>query len=112
MSRTRSSASQEGNMIALAALRTKTVSTTSHFDLRGKAMPQGSDCISPAIIEALDWLEYGVVLVNADARVCFLNGRAQELVRTQELTVLGGQLRAGSMPQTAYLHQLIGKRSE
>ena len=98
-------------MIALAALRTKTVSTTSHFDLRGKTMPQGSDCISPAIIEALDWLEYGVVLVNADARVCFLNGRAQELVRTQELTVLGGQLRAASMPQTAYLHQLIGKHA-
>jgi len=72
-------------------------------------MAQGSDGISPAIIEALDWLDCGVLLVNADARVCFLNGRAQELVRTRELAILGGQLRAGSMPQTAYLHQMIGK---
>jgi DNA-binding CsgD family transcriptional regulator len=96
-------------MIALAGLHGKTASTTSHADFRDRAMPHGSDSISPAIIEALDWLEYGVLLVNADARVCFLNGRAQELMRMRELTILGGQLRAASMAQTAYLHQLIGK---
>jgi DNA-binding CsgD family transcriptional regulator len=98
-------------MIALAALRTKTGSTTSQFDLRGRTMAQGSDRILPAIIKALDWLDYGVLLVNADARVCFLNGRAQELVGTQELTILGGQLRAGSVSQTAYLHRMIGKHA-
>jgi DNA-binding CsgD family transcriptional regulator len=95
-------------MIALAALRSKTVSTTPLFDLRGKSM-EASDCVSPAIIEAMDWLEYGVLLVNAEARVCFINRRAQDLTRAQELSLIGGQLRAPSGSQTMILHDLIGR---
>ena len=96
-------------MIALAALRTKTVSTTSHHDLRGRTMDEASDCISPAIRDALNWLEFGVLVANADARVAFLNSRAQELLHAQELTVLGGQLRAPTLAQTTLLHELIGR---
>jgi len=95
-------------MIALAALRTKTVST-SHYDLRGRTMDEVSDGISPAIRDALNWLEYGVLVANADARVTFVNSRAQELLHAQELTVLGGQLRAGTLAQTTLLHELIGR---
>jgi DNA-binding CsgD family transcriptional regulator len=72
-------------------------------------MAEASDCISLAIRDALDWLGYGVLLVNADARVAFINSRAQELVRAQELTILAGQLRAGSLAQTALLHELISR---
>jgi DNA-binding CsgD family transcriptional regulator len=72
-------------------------------------MADASDCVSPAIIEALDWLEYGVLLVNADNRVCFLNQRAQQLVQSQELSILGGQLRAPSVTQTMVLHDLVGR---
>ncbi|MBV8834932.1 MAG: helix-turn-helix transcriptional regulator [Alphaproteobacteria bacterium] len=96
-------------MIALAALRTKTVSTTAHHDLRGRNMDEASDYISPAIRDALNWLEYGVLVVNADARVSFLNSRAQELLAAQELAVLGGQLRANTLAQTTLLHELIGR---
>lgn len=70
---------------------------------------EASDCVSPAIIEALDWLDYGVLLVNAEARVCFINRRAQQLARTQVLNLVGGQLRAASVSQTMMLHELIGR---
>jgi len=70
-------------------------------------MADASDCVSPAIIEALDWLEYGVLLVNEEARVCFINQRAQQLVQSQELNIHGRQLRAPSSPQTMALHELI-----
>jgi DNA-binding CsgD family transcriptional regulator len=95
-------------MIALAALRSKTVGATPHFDLGGKSM-EPSDCVSPAIIEAMDWLEYGVLLVDAEARVCFINRRARDLARNQELSLVGGQLRAASLSQTMILHELIGR---
>jgi len=70
-------------------------------------MADASDCVSPAIIEALDWLEYGVLLVNEEARVCFINQRAQQLVQSQELNIHGRQLRAPSVTQTMALHELI-----
>jgi DNA-binding CsgD family transcriptional regulator len=72
-------------------------------------MDEASDCISPAIRDAMNWLGYGVLVVNADARVAFLNSRAQELLHAQELVVLGGQLRAGTLAQTTLLHELIGR---
>jgi len=93
-------------MIAFAALRSKTVSATPHYDLGGRSV-ETPDCVSPAIIEAMHWLEYGVLLVNAEARVCFVNRRAQDLVHTRELSLIGGQLRAGSLSQTIVLHELI-----
>src|SRR5437588_6180462 len=104
-----SSSRQEGNMIALAALRAKTASTTAHHDLRGRTMAEVTDCTSPAIRDALNWLEYGVLVVNADARVSFVNSRAQELLSAEELVLIGGQLRTGSFAQTALLHELIGR---
>jgi len=70
---------------------------------------EAPDSVSPAIIEAMHWLEYGVLLVNAEARVCFVNRRAQDLAHAQELSLLGGQLRAGSLSQTLVLHELIAR---
>ena len=46
-------------------------------------MAEASDLISPAIRDALNWLEYGVLVVNTDARVSFINSRAQELLPEQ-----------------------------
>jgi DNA-binding CsgD family transcriptional regulator len=97
-------------MIALAALRTKTVSTAQHHDLRGQSM-EATDCISPAIIAALDYLDIGLLLVTAEARVCFVNRRAEELMQSQELNLFGGQLRAASLNQTSTLHELIGRHA-
>jgi DNA-binding CsgD family transcriptional regulator len=72
-------------------------------------MVHASDTVATAIIEALDWLEFGVLLVNAESRVCFVSRRAQRLVQSQELSVQGGQLRAASLSQTVMLHDLIGR---
>lgn len=95
-------------MITLAARRSRTVSAPPHCDLGGTSM-EAPDSISPAVIEAIHWLEYGVLLVNAEARVCFVNRRAQDLVDAQELSLIGGQLRAGSLSQTTVLHELIAR---
>lgn len=95
-------------MIIHAALRSKTASATPHYDLGGKSMG-APDSVAPAVIEAMDLLDYGVLLVNAEARVCFVNRRAQDLVHAQELSLIGGQLRADSLGQTMVLHELIAR---
>jgi DNA-binding CsgD family transcriptional regulator len=95
-------------MITRPTLRSKTVSATPHYDFGAKSR-EAPDSVSPALIEAMDWLEYGVLLVNAEARVCFVNRRAQNLVHAQELNLIGGQLRGDSLAQTIVLHELIAR---
>jgi DNA-binding CsgD family transcriptional regulator len=92
-------------MITTAALRRKTASAEPHDDLA----PEAPDFVSPAAIEAMGLLEYGVLLVDAEACVCFVNRRAQDLVRAQALSLIGGQLRAASPDQTMILHALIAR---
>jgi DNA-binding CsgD family transcriptional regulator len=95
-------------MIVHSALRREAVSATPHCDFRGKSI-EAPDSVSPAIIEVMDCLEHGVLLVNAEASVHFVNRRAQDLIHAQELSLVGQQLRAGSLRHTMILHELIAR---
>ncbi|HEY8564681.1 MAG TPA: helix-turn-helix transcriptional regulator [Beijerinckiaceae bacterium] len=61
-----------------------------------------------ALTEALDWLEQGVVLVDAAGNVAFANAAARELLaRGSGLAIAGGTLQARSPSDAAALRRLI-----
>jgi DNA-binding CsgD family transcriptional regulator len=93
-------------MIALAALRTRTMSAIPEHDLRD-AIASTARVIAPAIAEALDWLEYGLLLVDAGGRVHFVSARARALLRSRHLCIQSGFLRAQTIGETVNLHRLI-----
>src|SRR4051812_33023013 len=93
-------------MIALAALRTRTMSVIPEHDLRDDAAP-ASGLIAPAVAEALNWLECGLLLVDAGAWIHFVNARARELLRSRQFCLQGGQLRARTVGETVNLHRVI-----
>jgi DNA-binding CsgD family transcriptional regulator len=93
-------------MIALAGLRARSFSTTSEHH-EGDATPQ--HVVVSAIMETLDWLEYGVVLVDEHANVLFASAATKQFFRTHRITKSSGVLRAPSAAETSNLHQMIAR---
>src|SRR6266568_7981521 len=93
-------------MIALAALRTRTMSAISEYDPSDDSAP-ASGSIAAALFEATNWLEYGLLLVDAGGQVHFASAKARELLRSRQLSIQCGQLRAQSIGETVNLHRLI-----
>jgi DNA-binding CsgD family transcriptional regulator len=69
--------------------------------------PSGS--IRPAVIEALNWLEYGLLLVDGGSRVHFASGTAERQLQSGELFVKAGQLRTRTTGETVNLHRLVAR---
>lgn len=93
-------------MIALAALRTRTMSAIPEYDPSDDIV-SASRLIAPAVAEALDWLEYELLLVDAGGRVHFVSAKARERLRSRQLCIQSGQLRAQTISETVNLHRLI-----
>jgi len=56
----------------------------------------------------LDQLSTGLVLVDTEGKVCFLNRKAEQIINAQPgLSIVSGKLAASSMRETAHLQQLI-----
>ena len=93
-------------MIALAALRTRTMSAIPEYDPTDE-IASAPGWPGPAVAEALNWLEYGLLLVDAGGRVHFASAKAQQLLRQRQLCIQSGQLRAQTLNETIDLHRLI-----
>jgi DNA-binding CsgD family transcriptional regulator len=93
-------------MIALAALRTRTMSAIPEHDPRHD-IASASGLIAPAVAEALNCLEYGMLLVDAGGRVHFVSAKAQQFIESRQLCIQSGQLRAQTLGETVNLHRLI-----
>jgi DNA-binding CsgD family transcriptional regulator len=75
--------------------------------------PEPLDDIAPGLAEALNRLDQGVFLVDADARVVFASTVAKELLaERRRLWLGGGVLRAQSAAETIALHRLIARYSK
>lgn len=96
-------------MIAFAALRTRTMSVIRDFDLQDDGVVSAPGSIASAVIEALNWLEHGLLLLDGDSRVYFASARAQQQVHSGQLFVVAGQLRARTIGETVNLHRLVAR---
>jgi DNA-binding CsgD family transcriptional regulator len=96
-------------MIAFTALRTRTMSVIRNFDPQDDGVVSAPGSIASAVAEALNWLEYGLLLVDAGSLVHFASGKAQRLLQSGPLYVQAGQLRARTSGETVNLHRLVAR---
>jgi DNA-binding CsgD family transcriptional regulator len=61
------------------------------------------------VAEALNWLDYGLLLVDAGSLVHFASGKAQRQLQSGQLYVQAGQLRARTSGETVNLHRLVAR---
>jgi DNA-binding CsgD family transcriptional regulator len=82
-------------MIALAALNpTPSAGRTQSQDSLGVEAPDGS--LLAALMEACNWLQHGILLVDAARRIHFANAKAQQQLLSRYLFVKRGRLAASS----------------
>jgi DNA-binding CsgD family transcriptional regulator len=96
-------------MIAFAALQTRTLSVVRDFDPQDHAVASASGSIAWAVVEALNRLEYGLLLVDGGSRVHFASTRSQQQLNSGQLTLVAGQLRARTIGETVNLHRLVAR---
>jgi DNA-binding CsgD family transcriptional regulator len=96
-------------MIAMAALRPRPITSIPDYDLQDDGVTLASASIGSAVIEALNRLEYGILLVDGDSRVHFASGKSQQQIHSGQLPVVAGQLRARTVGETVNLHRLIAR---
>lgn len=98
-------------MIALSALRARSVSMTNQEDFSIVTGPETASCgpVFRGLTEALNWLEHGVLLVDRTARVRFASAVASRYLDNGRLKVANGVLRAHSAAETIALHRLIAR---
>jgi DNA-binding CsgD family transcriptional regulator len=96
-------------MIAFAALRTRAMTAIPDYDPQDEGVIPASASIGSAVIEALNWLEYGLLLVDRDSRVHFASGSSQQQLHSGHLHIVAGQLRARTIGETVNLHRRIAR---
>jgi DNA-binding CsgD family transcriptional regulator len=96
-------------MIAFAALRTRTIPVMRDFDPQDDGVVSAPGSIATAVIEALSWLEYGLLLVDGDSRVHFASAKAQQQLDSGQLSLVAGQLRTRTIGETVNLHRLVAR---
>lgn len=66
--------------------------------------------IADGLVEALDWLEQGIVLLGRDGRVLFASAVAHELLTAERgLAISGGVLQVRSSAEAATLRHLVAR---
>jgi DNA-binding CsgD family transcriptional regulator len=96
-------------MIALAALRPRSMTAIPDYDPQDDGVAPAPPSIGSAVIEALNRLDYGILLVDGEARVHFASGASQQQIQSGQLPVVAGQLRARTVGETVNLHRLIAR---
>lgn len=93
-------------MIAFAALQTRTMSVIRNHDPLDEGLVPAPGSIATAVIEAMNCLDCGILLVDGDCRVHFASTRAQQLL-SGELYIQGGLLRAKAISEMISMRRLV-----
>lgn len=94
-------------MIALTAHRTQTMSVIPAEDADDPAAELARGAIAAALREACDLLGYGLLLVDATARVHYANARARQQLNSPDLFIEHDLLRAASVEEAfGVCHQI------
>ena len=91
-------------MIANAPLQTR---IKSIVDRNAAENPEAPVPAGSALVEILNNLGGGLLLVDSSGRVCFVNDRAKAMIQARQLRVLDGRLCAPSCGETVSLHRLV-----
>jgi DNA-binding CsgD family transcriptional regulator len=96
-------------MIALTALRTQPISVVHGERPNDRDVEAAGKAIAAALLEACDWLDYGLLLVDATARIHYANAKAREQLKPPRLFIEHDRLRAASPEQGFVVSNLIAR---
>jgi len=100
----RSTLARRAAMIATAPLHTRMKSIVNRNAAENLEDPLPADS---ALVEILNNLDGGLLLVDSSGQVCFVNDQAKAMIQARQLRVLGGQLCARSCGETVSLHRVV-----
>lgn len=88
-------------MIALTALRTRPISVIHAGRPNDRDLEAAGKAIAAALLEACDRLDYGLLLVDATARIHYANAKARQQLKPPNLLVERDRLRT-ACPEEAF----------